>query len=988
MVPMKHAGPLADAGLRFELLGPLRVYRNNHVVNLGRSQQPQVVLALLLLHGPRPFPRMQLISAIWGDSIPTYAVNLLQKYVSVIRQTLEPDRAAKESPLLRWTEAGYILNTPAIHVDLANYETLLRQARAARIRGDLRRTSNVYAEALQLWRGSFCEGLSSPVIDAERDHMEEQRIDVLESQVEVHLMLGDDSDQIFELRRLVSEYPLRERLRASLMLALYRTGHTAEALATYRATRKLIRDELGVEPSAATRRLHERMLAADPSLLVGREVSLDAGEPGGHSTAIEVLHEDPTGQDGMRQTVPEQLPPTISDFTGRSAGLDLLDTMLADHEAAQRAPLIIVVDGTAGVGKTALGLEWANRIKHRFSDGQLYVNLRGYDPIGIPMEPGEAVRGFLDALGIGLHRMPPSPEAQAALYRSLVAGRRILVVLDNARDAEQVRSLMPGGFTSVVIVTSRDDLAGLVVSNGAIPITLGLLSRKESREFLAKRLGNARVDHEAEAGQRIIEACARLPLALAIVAARAAARPHFQLGDLAGELQNFPVRLDVFESGNATIDIRRVFSWSYNSLEAGSARIFRLLGLQPGPQISLLAASALSGRSAAVTRKSLWTLARAHLVEEVAPGRFAMHDLLRAYAGELVDEHEPAAERAGAEFRLLDFFASTARAGDLLLNPTRSPALWLPKHADRDNAQAVVTSDDALRWFSIEQPVLLAAIHRALDAKLASIAYELVWALATFLDRGGHWQDLENTQRLGLEAARLMHDARAGAYAEVGVGRAKTWKFDFATAYQHYSAALRLFGDLGDKVGQAQCHRWLAWMLERQSDFVPALRESEAALALFRETGERSGLADALNAVGWFRAQLGDPHSALPLCEEALALERQIGHQEGRAHTLDSLGFVYLNLGVFDRSIACYEEAISDWRSISDRYFEAATQMRLGHAYKAAGSIEQARATWEKAWSELSRLGHPDAEKVRLELRRLDDTEAKDTSPLDHPVLS
>lgn len=961
--------PVREPGLRFELLGPLRMTRSGEPVDLGRAQQ-RVVLALLLLHGQRPYPRDELTTAIWGDSTPNFAVNLLQKHMSLLRQILEPDRESKDRVLLRWTDAGYVLDIAPTAVDIWEYERKIREARAARIDGDLTRAARTLDEALKAWRGPFCEGLPSPALELERERLEEQRIDAIESQIELHLLLGHDSDQIFKLRRLVAEHPLRERLRASLMLALYRVGHVSDALSVYRATRQYLRRELGVEPSLDIQRLHDRMLAADPALL-----SIHVENASKTTTPRTLAQPSPTSslsaEANPASVVPGQLPHAIRNFAGRAAYIERLDAELSRREASGMAgPLIVTVAGSAGVGKTSLAIEWAHRVRDRFPDGQLYVNLRGFDPDGTPVEAGDALRGFLEAFGVGKHRMPATFESQTALYRSLVAESRVLVVLDNAKGVEQVRPLLPGSVNSAVIVTSRDDLVGLVVADGALPIPLGLLSPADAHDMLGKRLGQVRVDREPEAAGRIASACAQLPLALAIVAARAATRPNLPLEDLATELQEFAGGLDGFDGEDASSDIRRVFSWSYSSLPPAEARLFRHLGLHPGPHISRQSASALIGTPpTAATRKLLRSLAKAHLVEEEKSGHFVMHDLLRAYAGELAAGEESPEARAQARSTLLELLASMAHNADRLLSPTRFPELWMPTRM-HTGVDQIANATDALAWFTVEHPVLLSALRQARDVGVDPLTYELAWGLTTFLDRAGHWHDLEVAQQIALEAAQASQDTRGEAYALYGLGRAYTWQFQFAAASDLYMAALRLFEALDDHGGQAQCHRSMAWALERQGCFVPALAESEAALALFRLAGPRAGLAEALNAVGWFRAQLGDPRSALPLCEEALALHMEVGHREGEAHTLDSLGFVHHNLGEIEDSVTCYRKSIAVWRDISDRYYEAATLVRLGHAYEAGGQLAKAWTTWSLAASTLRELGHPDAAQVELELAR------------------
>ena len=944
-----------SSSLRFEMLGPLQVRRGEAAVPLGRLQQ-RVVLSLLLLHNGRPFPRDRLIDAVWGDAAPAYAVNLLQKHVSVLRQTLDPDRQHGHSRLLGWTDAGYVMSVPSGALDLQLFEREVQRARAARSAGDVVSASTSLQVALRLWRGSLCDGLHSPVLDAERERLEELRIGVLEDRFEVDLMLGGKADLIPELRQMVREHPLRERLRAALMLALHRAGRTAEALAAYRETRKQLREELGLDPSPELKRLHERILAGDPDLLTA---AVTAAAP---SAPVPVV---------VPTEVPAQLPHRVPDFTGRRPQLQRLNEALASTQtAAQPTTLITAIAGSAGVGKTALAIAWAHEIKDRFPDGQLYVNLRGFDPTGTPTEPGEAVRGFLDAFDVPSQRLPGTTEGQCALFRSLLAERRMLVVLDNARDTDQVRPLLPGSARCVVIVTSRHDLTGLLVGDGAVPISLDLLTQVEAKSYLSRRLGPARVVRESAAVEEIVSLCARLPLALAIVTARAVTHPEFPLSALASELAEAGGGLDAFDSDDNGTDVRRVFSWSQTGLSEAAAQTFRLLALHPGPQIGVAAASALLEQPPGRTRRLLGELARAHLVEEVLPSRFAFHDLLRAYAYELVEEAEDRAHRDAARGRMLDFYSQTAQRADRLLAPRRFPELWLTTPAVVAPAP-LTDAATALDWFRAEHPALLAVIEQAEVEHLDIAAYQLSWALVTYFDRGCHWYDLEIVQRIALAAARRLGDQRAQAYAERGLARAYTWQRRYEEAAKHYGNALAGFESITDATGLAQTHYSLGWMLGQQDRFDAALAQAQAALGLFRDSGPPEALAETLNEVGWFDAQLGNLTTALGYCEEALSLHQQVGHAEGEAQTWDSLGFIHHRLGQLEEAITCYQQAVVRWLEMSDRYFEAAALVGLGEVYSSAGQVESARVSWQRAQQLYEQLADPAAVEVQRHLDQL-----------------
>ncbi len=642
--------------LRLGVLGPLRVWRGEAVVGLGPVQE-RVVLAVLCLLAGRPVGWQQMIDAVWGEAPPRHAVNLVQRHVSGLRRVLEPGRAERApSGLLAWTDAGYLLALPEGALDLGVFEGELGRARAARAAGDLREAAGALHSALGLWRGPVCDGLSSPFLDAQRDRLAESRLGVTEERIELDLAVGDHGDLVGELRDLVAGHPLRERLHGLLMLALYRAGRQADALAAFRNARRQLREELGVEPGAGLQRLHQQILAADPELAGAAVAGVRAGA---------------SAQAGPPRPLPAQLPHRVPEFTGRAAELSRLDALAAGDGGGGTAVVIPAITGTAGVGKTALAVHWAHQISGRFPDGQLYVNLRGFEPAGPAMTPAEAIRGFLDAFAVAPEQIPARLESQAALYRSLLAQRRVLVVLDNAADADQVRPLLPGSPGCLVIVTSRNELTGLIATEGAQPVVVDVLSLAEARQLLCRRLGEPRVRAEAAAADDIIALCARLPLALTLVAARAAAHPGFGLAALAAELREAGGSLDVFDSGDQATNVRAVFSWSYQRLSVPGRGLFRLLGVHPGPDAATPAVASLAGMPAGQVRPALAELARAHLVTERVPGRFAFHDLLRAYATELAHAQDSEQDRLAARRRVLDHYLHTACRADQVLNPHR-----------------------------------------------------------------------------------------------------------------------------------------------------------------------------------------------------------------------------------------------------------------------------------------------------------------------------
>ena len=940
-------------GVHFDVLGPLRARRGDVDVPLGSLQQ-RVVLAVLLLHANRPMARQQLIEAIWGWDAPTYAVNLLQKHVSGLRRAIEPDRAASGSPpLLTWTPAGYLLNLAPGRLDLDNFVRAVEIARLARANGDLPAAATSLHEGLRFWRGMACEGLSSPLLDAERDRLAERRITAIEERVDIDLALGRHFDLIAELQQLTSEHPLRERLRGLLMLALYRCGRLSEALAVFRETRKYLNEELGVEPGQQLQELHQQILSADSSL--------DA------APAVEVaLVSGPVSE----ARTPAQLPHTMADFTGRTDELSELDSLLTAQAAD--SVLVAMIAGTPGVGKTTLAVQWAHRIKERFPDGQLYVNLRGFDPGGPAMETPDAIRGFLDAFEVPPQRIPVNLDAQAALYRSLTAGRRLLIVLDNASDADQVRPLLPGSAGSAVIVTSRNQLTGLVAAEGAHSLFVDLLTVAEARRFLKRRLGAERIEAELRAVDEIIVSCARLPLALSIVAARAAVMPKgFPLGALAAELREAQGLLDAFDGDDDATNVRAVFSWSYHRLGEHAQRLFRLLGWHPGPSISIPAAASLAGVPAPQVRRTLRQLAGAHLVEESASGRFAFHDLLRAYAAEQAQAVDSVADRHEAARRVLDHYVLTGRRAARVFNPHEADPIALETAHRNVVVQELADVESARIWFTAEHSVLLAVLRQAVMVGFDSHVCQLAWTLTPYFNNYGHWHDWADSQRHAAEAADRLADgpAMALAYRQWGRAQGRLGRYDDGIA--HLRRALDGYESLGDQNGQAHAHLSLAGIFDVQGRYGEGLGFAERALQLFKSAGNQLGEGKALNAVGWFHAQLAEENLGLAFCEQALELQRATGDRYGEAETSDSLGFVHRRLGHHRESVACYRRALALYREFDDPFDEANSLSHLGDSYQSAGDHTSARENWALALTIFHQLNHPDADLVQARLLEL-----------------
>ena len=930
--------------MEFRILGPLRVNDDDgQACPLGPVHTR--LLAVLLLAPDRVVAWQRLVDAVWDDDPPATARRQIQNSVSTLRRRLAA--AGASGPVLVADRTGYRIRVGSAELDAEAFRAEVAAVRAAASAGRLAEAAAQLRSALARWRGPALAGCPGRTIRAAAARLDEQRLTAIEECLDLELRLGRHDELVGELVELVAIHPLRERLVSQLMLALHGCGRQAEALDVYQQLRVRLAEEIGLDPSPRLRDLYTAILRNDPGI--------PAPAPA------------PTGA----TIVPRQLPAPVRHFVGRNAELKDLTGLVDDAAASERPLVISAIDGTAGIGKTTLALHWAHQMAGQFPDGQLYVNLRGFDAAGQPTSPAEAIRGFLDAFGVDRERIPHGLDAQVGLYRSLLAGRRVLVVLDNARDADQVRPLLPGSPRCLVVVTSRNQLTGLVATAGAYLLTLDLLSTVEAHDLLACHLGRQRLAGAPAAVDKLVTLCGRLPLALAIVAARATARPTFPLSAFVAELAQAHRRLDALDAGDPGTQIRAVFSWSYQRLSDRAARLYRLLGLHPGPDLTAGAAASLAGEPVADTLPLLGELTAAHLLAEHTPGRYAFHDLVRAYAAELAYRLDGADERHLAVHRMLDHYLHSGCAADRLLDPRRDQ-LSLDPPVPGAVLDRVDSTEAALHWFTAEHQVVLAAVGYAVEAGFDGAAWRLAWSLSTFLSREGHWRDWVAAQHAALAATERLADRAGQARSHNGLGLACSELGRYAEADTHYRQALDLFGALGDHVGQARTHTNLCWLFERQERPDIALEHARHAVDLYRTAGDRAGEADALNNIGWYHAQLGDHEQALTHCQQALAVQRNLGHAQGQADAWDSIGFAHHHLGRYARAVDCYRQAIELYRQTADRAAVADVLVHLGDSHRAAGEPDSAREAWHEAESILNELDHPDAAEVRTRLADLD----------------
>jgi DNA-binding SARP family transcriptional activator len=873
--------------ITFTVLGAVRAWQGEDELRLGPPQQ-RAVLALLLTGGGQPVSMSELVDLLWAADPPSSAANIVHRYIGALRRVLEPGLPARAAG--RWLiphSGGYRLAADAGTLDLLRLRQLAGQAAAEEEPG---RAVALYLEALGL-----CQGRCAGDLAAVRGHpafaaVDREYLALAGQAAEVALEAGLAAQVLPALRQAAEQDPLAEPLRARLMLLLAAAGHQAEALAVYETTRAALAEELGIDPGAELRDAHRRVLRQQVSTARVPEVR------------------------------PAQLPADLAAFAGRRAEVARVSALL--EEPADRAMLIGAIDGMPGAGKTTLAVHWARLVADRFPDGQLYVNLRGFDPGGT-LGPAEALSGFLPALGMTPQQVPADLDGRAALYRSLLAGQRVLVVLDNARDEAQVRPLLPGAPGCLVIVTSRNRLTGLVASDGASLLTLDVFSRADAREALTRRLGAARVAAEPEAVEEIITLSGRLPLALALVAARAAAHPQFPLAAIAGDLRAAQGSLDAF-TGEGGTDVRAVFSWSYRMLSPLAARLFRLLSRQAGPEISLAAAASLAALPARQARALLAELTRARLLTEYSPGRYSLHDLLRSYAAELCAETDPDSHRDAATARLLGHYLHSARHSHLLLQPLqRLPALELQAAGAQPEQPGDYAA--ALAWFTAEHRVLEAAVRYAARHGLVRYAWQLAYVMTPFYQRCGFWHDWAATARV----ARVLL-ARLDLPAE--------------QAYLHSN-----FGSVLSRLGRHE----------------KAMTHHRRALELYRAAGLRIGAAYAMEGIGSCANRLGQPGQAISSITAAMDIHIELGDSYGEAGSWESLGDSYQLLGEYGAAASCLERAMALFRRLGSRADEAGILTALGDIQLSAGEPDAARVSFQQALAIFGELRLPQAEQVR-----------------------
>ncbi|HUQ56653.1 AfsR/SARP family transcriptional regulator [Lentzea sp.] len=780
--------------------------------------------------------------------------------------------------LIERDAGGYVVRVDPLEIDLHRFRHLVRTGRTA--------------QALALAEGELLSTVDTPWAVQQRADFADELLTARLDHLDARLDGGEHVALLPELRVLAEQRPLDERVAAQLIRALQGSGRTSEAVAHFEEVRARLADELGAEPSRHLAGLHRRLQAA---------------------------------------SAPRQLPAPPKPFTGRA--VELADLDQAPHG-------VVVITGTGGVGKTSLAVHWAHQAAERFPDGQLYVNLHGFGPSGAAVSPGDALLRFLSALDVPRAKVPHDLAGQSALLRDALADKRMLMVLDNATDADQVEPLLPRTPGTHVVITSRTELRPA----DAHSLPLGLLPPDDARELLAARIGHERVRAEPEAVDTVVRRCARLPLALAVAGARAATQPEFPLAALADELAD----LDAFaDDDDVTADLRSVFSHSCKALSPPALRLFRLLGLMPGSDISLAGAASLAALEPRETEVLLAELSRANLIDEAEPGRFTCHDLLRDYAAELAPEDE----RDEALHRLLDHLALTSVEAGVAFTPTR----YRPSTPDPATGVVVssfATHEEALAWLMNEHPALMAAMPHGTPVQ----TWLMGWSLADVLDRQAHHRDLLTSQQLAVAALEELDDVDGLGRTLINLGRAFGRVGRLAEARTALERAFEVYE--GIPSGQAGALLNIA-MLCPDDRIEEAIEHTRRGLALYEECGDQYGQANALTGLAWGYGKLGEHARAVEYAERVMPMWQAMDHVVGQGETWDTLGTAYRGLGDHDRAAHAFTRSAEHFRLGGDLVLEASSHERLGDTLAAAGRAEAAREAWQKSVELRTEAGLP-----------------------------
>ncbi|WP_405389249.1 NB-ARC domain-containing protein [Streptomyces sp. NBC_01102] len=918
-VPDQRAPRERTAGseLRFEVLGPVRARRGGQVLPSGSPQQ-RALLAALLLRDGRTATAAELIDALWGDDPPSQALATVRTYASRLRKTLGQDTLVSES-------GGYAVRIHRDALDLTHAQDLAAEAEKARSGGDRCQARTLINKLLGLWDGQALASVPGPYADNQRTSLEEWRLQLTETRLDLDLEVGCHAEAVSELTALTAAHPLRERLRELLMVALYRSGRQAEALAVYADTRRLLAEELGVDPRPELAQLQQRILQADEDL------ARPADEPAPAPAPVR----------------PAQLPATVPDFTGRASFVRELGDRVATSEGSVMA--VSALAGIGGVGKTTLAVHVAHQARPHFPDGQLYVDLQG---AGARVAEPETVLGsFLRALGTPDSAIPDSLDERAALYRSTLDGRRILILLDNAHDAAQIRPLLPGTAGCAALVTSRVRMVDLA---GAHLVDLDVMSPEEALQLFTRIVGAERVNSEREAALDVVAACGFLPLAIRIAASRLAARRTWTVSVLAAKLADERRRLDELQAGD--LAVKATFELGYGQLEPAQARAFRLLGLADGPDISLAAAAALLNLETHTAEDLLEALVDTSLLESAAPGRYRYHDLVRLYARACAERDEQApAEREMALSRLLDFYLATA-AGVYALE---RPGDRLADHREATQYAGLTFADrhDAQDWLYTEANSLLACVRQSSGRATLRRAVDLLWAAKDLAESGANSKQYETAATAVRDLARGMGDNRAEGRALTTLTNVRLVAGRFDQAKQDAQRAMVLARAADDPLPNCWAPNDLGIIALYQNRHAEGEAYLQQAITNFRADENRPGEASALCNLSRIHLAMGRTSSAVTLAQQGIDIYDGLGHALRGANGRYALGLALTELGHLPDAAERLTEALAIFRDSRQRLWEGMTLFRLAEVDLAAHVPAQAAVKAEQALAVLRGIG-------------------------------
>ncbi|MFF9488152.1 BTAD domain-containing putative transcriptional regulator [Streptomyces sp. NPDC014676] len=950
---MTRQRDLVDETIQFSVLGPVRAWRAGKELRLGPKQQ-RLILGVLLARAGRPVPLGEFVELLWDGFPPASAANAVHRYVGVLRRLLEPGLPARSPG--RWLvrqAGGYLLRVDEDCLDLLNFRTLVEQARHAVGSGDWARAVGLFTTALGLWQGR-CAADLKPFVGTHPAFVmiEHEYVSVVCEAAAASLRCDRAGAVLLPLRHAVERNPLDEALLSHLLLVLAADGKQAEAMALYQETRLRLADELGVDPGTELSAAYDRVLRQETGGTAG------TGENTGTAATAENPPADPADDHGAPApagvTVPREAPPVkpvqlpsdLPCFVGREDALAHATALT--RATGGSAPRVLAIDGIPGIGKTALAVRLAHRVAGDFPDGQLYADLRGFVAEGSPRDPHEVLQGFLSALGVGQQNIPAQVDARAALYRSVLAGLRVLVVLDNARDIEQVRPLLPGTSECRVIVTSRSRLTGLAAGHGAHLLTLDVPTRQEATAGFLERIRASRPgeDIDMDLVERIVEGCGRLPLAVAIVAARAASHPGHPLPQVAAELVNSRITLDGFSDDNLDNDVRSVFSWSYRTLSDQAARLFRLLPLHPGPDLTVAAMASLAGVAPRAASAAVGELVRTRLLTVQRRDRYWSHDLVLAYAAEL--DGETRSERAAALARLHDHYRQTAHAAHLMLRPPTRPVAP-PPPLPGVTPETMADSAAAMDWFTNEHSVLRAVVENTATRGESRATWELALKMQLYQQRHGCWHDWAATMRLALETARRAEDTEGMARTQHGLAGAHHFLGDCEESLRYLKSAQENFEELGLVDDLAHVLKNLGSVRFALGDYAVAVQHQEQAMRLLRATGQRALEATTTLLAGYSRLELGDVTETALLADTAATIFREVNDLNGVGSCMTLLGRLHHIQRDHSRSIAFYEQGIDLMRRAGSRANVMEALVALGDIHFDAGDVSGARRAWTDA---------------------------------------